>query len=654
MADKTHYPEIYDRLSAPQRIAVTHGEGSLLVTAGPGSGKTHVLTSRILYLIQERQVPPDRILVITFTREAAGAMRRRYCRMTAGYPVSDCARSGQVTFATFHSFFYQILRSAERYSHYRIIGDSDRQKILYPLLCECRGRQGETSPYFDPVSQEEVRRVLAAISYGKNTGRSREAGEKLPEPWKEHFYEISRRYERLKSQRRQLELDDLLTQAYRELERDGDLLRYWQRRYSHILVDEFQDCNQVQYEIVKKLCSQGGDLFAVGDDDQAIYGFRGADPGIMGRFREEHGAPGGAGGKGAVPHVVLGRNYRCAPEIVKASAAVIACNRQREPKQLVSARDCAGSVRIMGFAGAGEERRYVLAQCAGRTCGELNRWAVLFRTNSLLGIFGAELVRAGIPYVTGEKPGSIYEHFIVRDVTDYFRAAHGSRQRQIFLRIWNRPRLHIGREALYEPQVDLERVRQFYSRAPYQDPAAVRDVEQFERKLEQLRKFPLELGVRFIRRGFGYEEYLRCRAGDNRELLANWLEVLDWLEGDCRDCDSLREWERRQEMAADRTAADRTGHKKDPSQGIHILTMHAAKGLEYDRVFLMDVNEGNIPRLRQGEEPTPAYIEEERRLLYVAMTRARDSLELLYQKGTTERPRLPSTFLQPLLGDSAR
>lgn len=639
--------ELFDQLSAEQRRAVTHGEGPILVTAGPGSGKTHVLTSRILYLIQKRHVPPDRILVITFTREAAGTMRRRYHQMADRIPVSGCARSGQVTFGTFHSFFYQILRSSEKYTHYRIIGDMDRQRLIYPLLCEIRVRQGEVSPYFEPVNQEEIRRVLAAISYGKNTGRDLEAGERLPKPWRESFGEIWQSYERQKEQRRQLELDDLLTLAARELERDGDLLRYWRLRYSHILVDEFQDCNQVQYEIIKKLCPQGGNLFAVGDDDQAIYGFRGADPEIMRRFREDYAASCVTGDKKAIPQVVLGQNYRCAQEIVRASSAVISCNRQREPKRLVSARDFGGSVRIRGFAGAGEERRYVLSQCEGRACGELDRWAVLFRTNSLLGIFGAELIKAGIPYVTGEKMGNIYEHFIVRDVMDYFRAAHGSRQRRIFLRIWNRPRLRIGREALYEPEVDLEQVRQFYSRAPYQDPAAVRDVEQFGRKLEQLRKFSLEPGVAFIRRGFGYEEYLRGRAGDNRELLESWLEVLNWLEEDCRGCDSLQEWERRQERMS-----GGEGNKKDPSQGIHILTMHAAKGLEYDRVFLMDVNEGNIPRLKKGEEPTEASMEEERRLLYVAMTRARDSLELLYQKGTKERPRLPSAFLRPLLEKS--
>lgn len=624
----------------------------MLVTAGPGSGKTHVLTSRILYLIQERQIPPGQILVITFTREAARSMQSRFFKMTEEISADACF--GQVSFGTFHSFFYQILRSSERYTQYCIIGETERYKILYPLLKEIRERQeGTVSPYFDSVSQEETSRILAAISYGKNT-QGGTARDRLPEPWGERLEEIQQEYERQKEQRRQLDLDDLLTLTARELERDEGLLQYWRSRYRYVLMDEFQDCNMVQYEIMKKIYTVSGNVFAVGDDDQAIYGFRGANPGIMQQFLEEYKGVDPAAGVCAPAHVVLGTNYRCAPEIVDVSARVIACNSQRVSKQLGSGREPGGSVRMKGFAGGREERAYVLSQCRGRAAQELDRWAVLFRTNGLMGVFGAELLQAGIPFVMKEKVKNIYEHFVVRDVMDYFRAAGECRERKLFLRIWNRPRLRVGREALADPEVDFEKIRRFYSHRPYENPAAVRDVEQFERKLKQLQNFSLELGVTFIRRGFGYEDYLRQRAGDNRELLGSWLEILDWLEEDCRGHRSLEEWERSQERAVmqmAREGGDAQGSISGNIQkkGIHILTMHAAKGLEYERVFLVDVNEGNIPRLKKGTPVTEALLEEERRLLYVGMTRARDNLELLYQTGTRERPRLPSAFLQPLL-----
>lgn len=694
-ACKTCNPEIYRQLSEKQRRAVMHREGPMLVTAGPGSGKTHVLTSRILYLIQEQKIPPGQILVITFTREAAKSMQNRYLEMAEKFhifaDISSDARSGQVVFGTFHSFFFQILRSSERYTHYHIIGEADKQKLIYPLLKEIKTRLGETSRYFDPVNQEEISRILSAISYGKNTGKWLKAVERLREPWRECYKEILRGYEDQKEQRRQLDLDDLLTLTVRELGRDQRLLQYWRSRYNYVLIDEFQDCNSVQYEIIKMLYTTKENIFVVGDDDQAIYGFRGADPGIMRRFQEEYaimtynaaysGRNGDfearekdeknvkeGGAASILPHVVLGRNYRCAPEIVNASAKVICCNRQRMSKHLTSGRETGGEVLLKGFPGGGEERRYVLDQCQGKMPWELDRFAVLFRTNSLMGVFGAQLIHAGIPFVTREKIGSIYEHFVVRDVMDYFRVAYGNRQRQLFLRIWNRPRLRVGRESLDSPVVDFRQIKQFYSEAPYENLAAVKDVEQFERKLEQLRRLSLELGINFIRRGFGYEDYLRQRAGSNRELLENWLEVLDWLEEDCRGYETFEKWERGQGQVAirlsqegndkstqcDRKVQENSGQNAQSDRiaskkGLHILTMHAAKGLEYDKVFLMDVNEGNIPKLKRGEVVTADLLEEERRLFYVGMTRARDSLELLYQMGTKERPKLPSSFLQPLL-----
>lgn len=635
-----HKPDIFEQLSTDQRKAVMHGEGPILVTAGPGSGKTHVLTSRILYLIQERQIPPDQILVITFTREAARSMQSRFFSMQKAFPMPSDTRSGQVSFGTFHSFFYQILRSSEKYTQYHLLNENEKQKLLYPLLQEIRIRQKtETSRYFDPVSEEEVSRILSAISYGKNAGKEREAGETLPEPWRSAYGEIRRGYERQKEQRRQLDLDDLLTCTFRELQRDQGLQRYWRSRYSYLLMDEFQDCNPVQYEIMKLLFTEKGNVFAVGDDDQAIYGFRGAQPGIMQRFLEEYAGE---------ASVVLGKNYRCAPAVVEAGARVIAGNRQRVEKQLVSGRTGdRGSVQLKGFVGGREERQYVLSQCRGLSAEELDRCAVLFRTNSLLGAFAAELLQAGIPFVIREPVSGVYGHFAVRDVMDYFRAAYGARERRLFLRIWNRPRLHIGREALTDESVDLERVRQFYTRAPYRNPAAARDVEQFARKLEQLRRFPLELGVTFIRRGFGYEEYLRRRAAENRELLESWLEMLDWLARDSRAHSGFAEWERYQSSAQEQLTQE-SSLKKPQKKGIHVMTMHASKGLEFDRVFLMDVNEGTVPKLKRGEPVREELLEEERRLLYVGMTRARDRLEILYRTGTPERPREPSSFLRPL------
>ncbi|MCM1118994.1 MAG: ATP-dependent helicase [bacterium] len=636
--------EIISKLSAEQRRAATHGAGPMLVSAGPGSGKTTVLTGRILHLVQERRIPPEQILVITFTREAARSMQSRYLSMAGksenSSSISTDICSGQVNFGTFHSFFYQILRSSEKYTQYRIIGETDKQKLLYPLLEQIRERQPDAvSPYYDLISPEEISRILSVISCDKNKGVGWElGGERLQEPWKACYGEIWQYYERQKARRKQMDLDDLLTLTAAELESNAELLQYWRRNYRYVLIDEFQDCNTVQYEIIKKLFTVEGNVFAVGDDDQAIYGFRGADPEIMPRFLTEY---------QGVAYVSLGRNYRCLPAIVDASDRVISCNRHRIPKRLAPVGESGGSVKLKAFAGEREERQYVISMCQGKSIRELSGWAVLFRTNGLLGVFAAELLAAGIPLAARNEVSNIYEHFVARDVMDYLRIAHGCRERKILLRIWNRPRLQVGRESMVEPTVDFDELRQFYSHMPYENPTAVRDLDQFERKLGQLRKFSPELSIAFIRRGFGYEDYLRRRAGQNRELLESWLEILDWLEEEGKEYRDFAEWESYQKRYS-RQLAQQKILRKEQQKGIHLLTMHAAKGLEYDKVFLMDVNEGNIPKLKKGILTTEAQTEEERRLFYVGMTRARNSLELLYLTGTMQRPKLPSSFLQPL------
>lgn len=637
-------PNIYTQLSIEQQKAVMHGEGPILVTAGPGSGKTHVLTSRILYLIQERQIPPGKILVITFTKEAARSMQSRFFDLIQKFPIPMNTHSGQVSFGTFHSFFYQILRCSEKYTHYRIIGEKEKQKLIYPLLKKIAQKRKENKDnYYESVTMEDINRILSAISYEKNTGRNPEALKLLKEPWKQQYDRISREYEKGKEERRQMDLDDLLTFTTRMLQEDKGLLQYWQNCYSYVLIDEFQDCNALQFELVKQIFTDRGNVFAVGDDDQAIYGFRGAEPGIMQRFLEEYKYP---------ETVILGKNYRCAPKVVEASAKVIAGNRLRVNKILESGRrDCEGSVRLIGFHKGSEEREYVIERCMGKSTPELDQWAVLFRTNALIGTFTAELLQAGIPFVVKEKLQSIYEHFIVRDIMDYFRAANGCRERQLFLRIWNRPRLSIGREALDQPQVDFQRIRKFYSSEVYGYPEAVRDLEQFERKLKQLYRFPPELGVNFIRRGFGYEDYLRIRAGGNKELLESWLEILDWLTEEGKKYVDFAQWEIYQKQATDQLKQENS-RNQPRKEGIHVMTMHAAKGLEYDSVFLMDVNEGTIPKQKRGEPMSEKLLEEERRLLYVGMTRAKNHLELLFRTGTKNRPMLPSGFLEPIWGDA--
>lgn len=620
------------KLSGEQRAAVTHGEGPMLVTAGPGSGKTLVLTSRVLYLIRERQVPPGRILVITFTRDAAQSMGRRfYALLGQDHPPG----AGAPVFATFHSFFYQILQSHEKYSHATIISDAQKRKLLLAAL---EGRQ------------EDAAKVLSCISLYKNTlswdEPLRRAGDELAE----RLPDIFARYEREKAGRRALDLDDLLYVCRRLLWEDSELLTRWQRRFSYVLLDEFQDTSPLQYEIIRRLVTEPRNLFAVGDDDQSIYGFRGADAQILQSFLTDYPEAG---------RVSLGVNYRCHESIVEASRRVVEENRLRLPKTLSAGRPSQGERRVCvkGFSDQQDEFAWAAGVLGEAGQEALPGYAVLFRTNGMLQMFAGELMRRRIPFWIKDQSTSLYQHFAVKDVMDYLRAAAGCRDRGLFLRIFNRPRIHVGRECLTEPLVDFGELKEFYRRPGYRDDRAVSDLERFERKLKMLGGMPLDLGVVFIKNAFGYGGYLEKCAQGSRELLDEWLGLLEWLAGEAGRFQSLEQWEdhqRRYEEKLEREKREKNRDGGRRKEGAALMTIHGAKGLEYDHVLILGVNEGNIPKYRREEEIGPQALEEERRIFYVGMTRARESLTLLYLEGGANGKGAPSRFLEQVRENSKK
>ena len=615
----------------------------MLVTAGPGSGKTFVLTGRILYLIGKRYIPPGKILVITFTREAAGSMQARFYQMSKRMGIYD-PDGGQVCFGTFHSFFYQIIKSVPSYKEYQILSKQEAYRMLLPILQ--RFLPGE-----DCSGEEIHQRFLSAVSLYQNTENLQSACDRFSDQGeRENFPEILRIYQAEKERRKRLDYDDMLTLCHRILSSDGASRTYWQKRFSHILIDEFQDCNPVQYRVIRLLCARSCNLFAVGDDDQAIYGFRGADPGIMQAFLRDY---------QDAERVTLGVNYRCNRSIVEASSRVIQENKQRLPKQLrawergttetdsgtMDSIETAG-VRIKSFSARREEVSDLIERLRRKSPWELDDEAILFRTNAELQFWVVELFKNRIPYVMRERSKSVYQHFITRDVMDYFRAAHGRRERDRMLRLFHRPKLHISREALREPEVDFDRLREYYRLSGAEDRKTLQDITRFEHQLERLRGMRLSLGVAFIRHAFGYDRYLRQRAGGSQELLEDWERLFVWLTEDAENFESFGEWEKYQEEYEESNARKR--EETAGKRGIHILTMHGAKGLEFQKVYLPGINEGNVPRYRRGEELSAERLEEERRLFYVAMTRAKNALEISFQTGTEARPMYPSRFLQKL------
>ena len=629
-------------MNESQRMAVTHGEGPLLLLAGPGSGKTFTITRRILYLL-ERGVPPEQILVITFTREAAESMQSRFQRMSSGF--------SPVNFGTFHSIFYHILQKSNTIKSTELLTNSEKKNLIMPIMKKCG--EGSGSDLSWESLREDAAALLAAVSYYKNTLCLQKAAGKVPIEWREHFPLILENYDRAVLACGRLDFDDMLCRCRQLLLQDASFRQEWQGRFRHILIDEFQDTNPVQYETVKLLAGEGCSIFAVGDDDQSIYGFRGSEPECLKRFQREYGAD----------QLLLDINYRSHPEIVRASLAVISENKDRFDKQLRPSTERKETsqqerIRLLAFGGKEEQYAYLVNRLKDFTKNNNDdgktECAVLFRTNSKMQGLAVRLRSAGIPYIMGERMQSIYEHFIAKDVTAYLRLASGEWSRELLLRIVNRPSRYVSREAFGSGASTIGELIEYYKKAEFPERRqveALKHLKGFERQLNALSRLSPGLGVAYVQKASGYERYLLKLAGGNCEKLAEWREMLEWLREDAGRFSNVKEWCAAQE--AHTKALERqgrgSGQKGIPEGGqkavIRLMTVHGAKGLEYDTVILADCNEGIYPHGRlQGE----AEVEEERRIFYVAMTRAKENLELLYLTGEEERSRPPSRFLKPL------
>ena len=671
----------------PQKAAIMHLRGPCLVLAGPGSGKTYTITNRILYLL-EQGIPPESILVITFMKEAALSMQNRFQEMAA----ADTAPSGRfstehkpaypVNFGTFHSVFYHILKASNALRSTKLLSNSEKKNLILPIL-KIYGKQ-QSQAGASQESQEEAgslnddaAQILAAIGYYKNTMQMSAACEKVPVRWQARFEAICREYALAVKQLGRLDFDDMLYECKTLLQENASVRNYWQNRFRHILIDEFQDIHPVQYEAVKLLAAQPCNIFAVGDDDQAIYGFRGSQPECLKRFEAEFHAR----------QLLLDVNYRSKAEIVRASLAVIEENKDRFVKQLRAASECSekavpsgtgygigapGSMgrtgkdsAVRGSDGTGAVSVYAFREKEGqyshmqqaitRCLQQGESCAVLFRTNSYMQGFAARLKAADISYEMKEKVASIYEHFIVQDIMAYLQIANGEGSREQMLRIMNNPSRYISREAVGEGSVDPDKIEAYYRRA--QMPEMQRDrvrkeLSRLRKQLQSVKGFTLRPGINYILKAMGYEQYLKEQAGTGTEKWQEWQEMLDWLKEDASKYAGVKEWKAFQEAYAksleqNKTQAGPYPQKQNEGEKakVHLLTVHGAKGLEFDNVWIPDCNEKIFPH---GTMPDESTVEEERRIFYVAMTRAKKNLELLYLTGTKERPRQPSRFLNPL------
>jgi len=611
-----------------QLEAITHGEGPCLTLAGPGSGKTAVITERVKYLIAELHVKPSNILVITFTKAAATEMKERFYKL-----MSECmgenAGFGQypVTFGTFHAVFFQILKHAYNYNANNIIKDEQKYTCMRDLVTKQRLEfEDET---------EFVNAILGEISMVKNTGVDLA-----------HYYstncamEVFRRlysqYHEYLYTHKLIDFDDMLVYTYELFKERADILGAWQRKYQYILIDEFQDINKIQYDIVKMLAVPENNLFVVGDDDQSIYRFRGAKPEIMLHFFDDF--PKGK-------RCLLDTNYRSQENIVKSSLSLIKHNKERYKKQFKASLPAAGEVEYGLFKTQREQNMRIIRDIHDRIerGGKYEEFAVLFRTNTQPRVLMEQFMEYNIPFCAKDSIPNIYEHWIAKDLFAYIRIAQGSRLRSDFLQIMNRPKRYISRESLDDEQVAFDVWEWFFEDQPW----VAKRIQQLEHDIKMLERMNPYAAINYIRRGIGYDEFLKEYADYRRIREDDLFDVIEELHASAKEYNNFDAWFLHIEEYAEELEKIRM-EKQEQREGVVLATLHSAKGLEFEHVYIVDVNEGIMPYKKATLEQE---IEEERRLFYVGMTRARQDLHLFSTKQVNHKDAEVSRFVGEAKGE---
>ena len=581
--------------SPAQQEAICFGAGTMLVLAGPGSGKTAVITQRIRYLVEERHITPSDILTITFTKAAALEMKQRACQI--------CRGAENAVFGTFHSVFFQIIRSSSKFQNYSIMTEQQKLQILRPLL---KGKK------LDCVQMSSFcEQFLSDLSFYKNTGREREekAGQNQAEQMQLH--ELRQAYEQCCRKRWLLDFDDILIYCYRLLTEDSGLRDRWENRFRYILIDEFQDINDVQYQIIKLLSANYENLFVVGDDDQAIYSFRGADPSYMHRFLEDY--PNSR-------QVKLNINYRCGDRILALAARSIAHNKYRFEKEIKAGNSGENRVIATCFQNRAEELSFLTEEIMTHRNEGLT--AILVRTNRMAEQVSEACFRRQIPYQMREKKQDFYAQKCVVEVLSVIRFVAEGRNRSDFMAFMNKPVRYINREMLQKETVDLWALLEEYR----EDPEQYRIIQKLQQDLAMVEMLDPFGAISYIRKVMQYDCCLSPGETGEKEK-----EILDELLERCREFHSHTAF--LAHIAAYRSKLEQESNRKQPEadQGsakrnpVQIMTYHGSKGLEFDTVFLPFLNSGDVPH---GRNLSTMELEEERRLFYVAVTRAKKSLYL--------------------------
>lgn len=597
-------------LNNSQQKAVMKKEGPCMVLAGPGSGKTYTLTRRIIKLI-ESGVPANEILVITFTKAAAIEMKERFQRLSDDvYPV---------TFGTFHSLFWGILQKELGYKATDIVMGKQKEQLMYTAFTSIDNRC-EDKMLLNLFSME--------LSTFYNSAKNIEEYEPKYID-KKDLIEFAKAYEALKNKYHVIDFDDMLLKTYRLFKSKPNVLYKWQTRFSYFLIDEMQDMNDVQFELITMLGQRTKNIFCVGDDDQSIYGFRGANPKVMNKFVKHF---------EGTETIVLDYNYRNPKNLVDCAHKLISKNTLRFQKNIKSTSPD-GKISINCYDNEFIEAKEVIKIINGLLQDDtsLNDIAILYRNHSDARFIVDALINENIPFYLKEKMPNIYSHFVISDIEAYFQIAAYNSTKERLLRIINRPNRYIHRRAVEEGR-DLKGMLRFYQ----DNQNAHRQVEALINDINLISKMSPVSAINYIKNIIGYGQYLKEEAVNAGVLETEYIDVLDFLTGVLKDCKTIKQAIDKLNILKLKVDFENKNNEKDKKNKIGLYTLHSSKGLEFENVFIISANEGIIPTNKADSKEE---IEAERRLFYVGITRTKKNLYLSY---TNKKNRDKSRFLTEL------
>ena len=594
-----------DKLNENQLKAVNHLDGPCMVLAGPGSGKTRVITYRIANMVVNKNIKPTSILAISFTKASSIEMKNR------ALSLSNDFRMNKVTYGTFHSVFFRILRYFENYNIESILDEKTKRIGLKNIL---KGLNIENAD-----DDETIGQVINEISYVKNELMDKRdfKSEVLTN---DEFIKVYNFYEEYKQQMNKIDFDDMLIKTYELLKNNKAALDRVRSVYRYILVDEFQDINKVQFEALKLIANPSNNIFVVGDEDQSIYGFRGSRPDFLLEFEEYF---------SNTKKVLLDINYRSKGEIINIANRLIEKNTNRYEKVIKCGQGNGAKVNYISPEDSEEEAVYIAKDIKNKVqedYTEYTDFAVIYRTNiqsrALVDVF----MDMRIPFVVKDSIVTIYDHWAAQDILAYLRIGVNPNSNKDWIRIINKPFRYISKDNLNLIKDEPDFINSLINKCDLH-PKQVKTINDLDIDISYVKGLNPKNAISYIRTTLDYDRYILDYC-ENRKIKTNGLiEILNELESSATNFKTIQEYLEHIERVKSEIVDNKNNKETD---GVIFTTMHSAKGLEFKNVYIIGANEGTIPHEKSyeidDEEKKNDQIEEERRLMYVAITRAEENI----------------------------